>query len=237
MSDTGIASFSTKPGTIDDLLAPESSHSTTSRWFDSPLRSKAAGWVMQVQEVFPTFSDVSGALAYFPNQLHEDSSAHLVTYGAEMERMRETRRALYARLGALSDDEEEFGRRSWYVGHLIDELMDDPKTTIAALSEVLLTSTADLSDDARTAALRYAAGKSVFASSAELLRLCFNSLHSDLEQQAMAAARTLGDLGEPALIPQMRTAMKSVRTARVKEALQHSVKEIEQAYGVDKNSP
>jgi len=237
MSDTGIASFSTKPGTVEDLSSPESSHSTTSRWFDKPLRSKTAGWVMQVQEVFPTFSDVHGALAHFSGQLHEDSSAHLVTYGAEMERLRETRRALYARLGALSDDEEEFGRRSWYVGRVIDELMDDPKAAIAALSEVLLTSTADLSDDARTAALRYAAGKSVFASSAELLRLCFNSLSSDLEQQAMAAARTLGDLGEPALIPQMRTAMKSVRTARVKEALQYSVKEIEQAYGVDKNSP
>lgn len=237
MSDTGIASFSTKPGALDDISSPESINSASSRWFESPLRSKAARWVIQVQEAFPTFSDVHGALAYFPNQFLDDSSAHLVTYGAEMELLRDVRRVLYARLAALPEDEEEYGRRSWYVGRTIDDLMDDPKTTMAALSEVLLTDTNDLSDDARTAALRYVSSKSAFASSADLLRLCFTSLTSELEQQAMAAARTLGDIGEPALIPQMRTAMTTARTARVMEALQHSIKEIEQAYGVDKNSP
>lgn len=235
MAEIDRASFSTCPEDKEGISRPESSRATTSkRWFEAPLRSNVAGWVMQVHEAFPSFH---GALAGFPSQYLQDYPIDLVTYGAEMERLRETRKALYASLGALPEDEEEFGRRSWYVGKALDEFMDDPKNAITALSEVLLTTTSDLGDDARTAALRYASSKSAFASSPELLTLCFSSLDSDIEQQAMAAARTLGDLGEPAIIPQMRGAMKSIRGARVKEALRNSVKEIEQAYGVDKNSP
>lgn len=203
----------------------------------SPLRSTLLAGVssiaLKVQDAMPSYR---GSLASLADQCLHESFADYCSFGEEANRLKETRRTLYTTLAALPEDDEEFGKRSWYVGNLLDSVDEDRVSAMRALSEVLLSSTSEIGEAARVAALRYASSSRAYYSSPEMLSLCFSSLHSDVEQQAIAAARTLGELGEPATLPQMRGTYDSVKWVRAKEALFNSVKEIEQSYGIDTSS-
>lgn len=222
---------------LDSTLSyhPESGEADTSvSDFSTYLGAQLAKFAFKVHEALPSYK---GSLASFSDRyLCGDNSGYL-SLDDESTRLRATSRAFYDALGSISEAEQEFGRRAWYVAQMMKSHRSDPKTAINALSEVLLTSTSDICDDARVAALKYTSSASAFSSSPELLSLCFSALDSDVEQQAIAAAETLGDLGEPPILPQMRGAMRGMRWDRAKEALENSVKEIEQAYGVNSSSP
>jgi len=190
--------------------------------------------MLRMQDAIPSYR---GSLADVASHYLHDYQAEYITFGGEMERARDIRKTFYSSLSALGDDDGEFGYRAWHVAGILDRYEDDARASLQALSEVLLTSTSDIGDDARVAALRYASSRRAYSSAPEMLSLCFSSLDSEIEQQAVAAARTLGDLGEPATLPQMRVALKHVKWDRAKEELHNSVTEIERSYGLDKGSP
>jgi len=190
--------------------------------------------MLMVHEAIPSYR---GSLAEVANRYVHDCQADYITFGDELQRVKDIRKTIYSSLSALDDDDGEFGYRTWHVAGVLDRYEEDVQASLQALSEVLLTSTSDIGDDARVAALRYASSRRAYSRAPEMLSLCFSSLESEIEQQAVAAARTLGDLGEPATLPQMRVALKNVKWGRAKEELHNSVMEIERSYGLDQGSP
>lgn len=156
------------------------------------------------------------------------------SYSDEQERAISSAKRIYRFLGSLSESDLEVGTRSFHIGRLVDdELGRGADATLEGAAQVLRATNAHVCDAAKAALIRALASKPELEARSEVANICISSLWSSDEMQAVAAARTLGEIADPPALPQIRHAMKYVHGDRVRQIIGESIKRIERGHVVD----
>lgn len=146
-------------------------------------------------------------------------------------------RRMYSFMVALKPDDLEFGSRSYHLGKILDaETTVDPDAALEASAAILRCSKNRVPDAAKAALLRAIAGKPGLESRSEFTVMCISSLWSGDEMQAVAAARTLGEMADSAAAPQIRNALKHIKGERVKKVIKEALTEIERQNGINSSA-
>lgn len=141
------------------------------------------------------------------------------------------------KLRAASSEQLEYGNRIEYMRSALEShIKDSPSMFVDAISRVLATSDSHLSTEAKAAALRYLGIYDSPIETSKLSKLFISHIKHAPELEAIAAARSLAEMGDSGSIPLLREAAKISGSNAVKEATELAIKDIGETYGYSTGS-
>lgn len=155
----------------------------------------------------------------------------------EEEESQATIKAIARKLRAASSEQLEYGNRIEFMRKALEEhIHNSPSLFADSINRILQTSEAYLSTEAKAAALRYLGIYDSPIEASKLSKMFISHIKHAPELEAIAAARSLADMGDSGSIPLMREAAKVANSDAVKKATESAIKDIGETYGYSTGS-
>lgn len=155
----------------------------------------------------------------------------------ETDPVRKVTLSLFSSLAHLNGDALDSGARLDTAAAVIDRyLSDDSEVARDALLRVLHCSSDSIADEARAAMVRYLALPNVNLPLSWRTSIFVSLLNSDCEEQSIAAALSLEEIGDWGVIPALKSAVSIAQSERMKWHLREAVELIENVHGSYSNS-
>jgi|GEM_PF-3082373 hypothetical protein len=150
---------------------------------------------------------------------------------------RELQTRYWRSLANLEKADLAFGDRVSALGRILDNGMhESPALAIDAAMQILSAESEDISDDARAGVIRYLASGYENVARSNLVRMCIASLGSHYELQVAAAAKSLEEIGDPGVLPLLRSMASKPEYSQVQEEIQGAIRGIIEFYESSKGS-
>lgn len=143
---------------------------------------------------------------------------------------------IFVAMCSVKDDDLDSGYRLDVVAGVLDRHLEDGLSMGGAIARVLLCSTESLSDEVRSAAVRYLALPNVAVPLSSRNKLFVSLLESHSEEQRLAAIRSLEEVGDHGVISSLRAYESRAKSERIRAEIGRAVETIESAHGVAKNT-
>ncbi|HEY0661471.1 MAG TPA: hypothetical protein VGD21_09170 [Lysobacter sp.] len=227
----------------DKATGGESGKARDRFWANIAQTNAASGGLLSDQKGAPNFL-ASAAFAAFRVCTHAVSnsiSAQAPLNVGEAQRLpdevRDISLRVFADLQAIPDDDLVFGARMERMAVLFAEYETiDSRSMCDALTRVALTDSPSLADEAKAAAIRYLGIYQSRLRSSDLTKMFFSVADAASEEAAIAAARSLGDIGNLGTIPALTAAIRTKEGTATAREMRKAIRTIEKTHGIDPNS-
>ncbi len=190
------------------------------------LRKTAASILLQAAfKGSPNFAPASST--------DPDICRGVVTSQVAEDMVRLLTRQLYRLLSRLTSESLEHGNRFAVIDEAMGEsARNDPKDYCRAMHRMIFVDSNRVSEEAKSAALRYFSFLGDDIPLSELTRVLISAIRHGSEEQSVAAVRTLREIGDLGAIPAIRSAVPANSSERVKREVDQAMQDIRSAYGL-----
>lgn len=146
-------------------------------------------------------------------------------------------RAIARKLKAINSFQLELGNRMEYMREALDEHINhSPSLFTDSINRLLHTSDSYLASETKVAALRYLGVYDSAIETSQLSKIFVAALKGTSEAEAIAAARSLADMGDTGSVPAMNDVVRATQSSALKAATESAIKDIVETYGYHSGS-
>lgn len=222
----GSATHQLARSALKSSLSPvESGSSTVSKELASKALGAAFAATFKASRMVFDSSRMTYALGWPSVGLHQ------------LEECQTELRAISRKLKALSSSQLELGSRMEYMREALDDhIHNTPSLFTDSINRLLHTSDSYLGSETKVAALRYLGVYDSPIPLSELSKIFVSALKGPSEPEAIAAARSLADMGDTGSIPAMNDVVRGTNSEALKAATESAIKDIVETYGYHSGS-
>jgi hypothetical protein len=140
------------------------------------------------------------------------------------DRVREMTRQMYRKLSKLEPSELEYGTRFSAIADAIGDAPNEaPGDYCDALNRMLLVNSKFVSNEAKSALIRYTTFLDDGLPLSKITSVLISALKSESEDQVVAAARTLGEIGDLGAIPAIKACLEEAPSDRATKEMNKAI--------------
>lgn len=143
------------------------------------------------------------------------------------DRVRDITRQMYVKLSKLEPAELQYGARFTAISEVVgDTPREDPSDYCDALGRMLSVDSKFISGEAKAALIRHTTFLDDSLPLRKLTSLLVTALESDSSTQVIAAARTLGEIGDMGAVPAIRERLRKVPSGSAQREMERAIDQI-----------